>query len=491
MAVKNDDSATVQELLAKGFDPNASDEEGNTLLMLAAREGNPAVCQRIIAAGADLNRQNGLGETALMLAAYKAHLAVSRLLVDKGASLQGARWNALLYAILGKNDDIVRLLLAHAADPNARLDNGITALMLAAKEGSVETVETLLAQHAQVDARNDEQKTAVDWAMAAGNTDIAGLLNQVSARKSRLLQAIATGDINTVRDILKKGVNPNETDADGETLLSLAIHTRHADIAALLLAAGANPRLANEEGDTPLMLAAFVGDTTILQRLLDEGVPIEQAGVNALMYAAANGRNEALALLLARGAKINAQSEDGTTALMLAARNGNLESVKILLENKADFTLRSKNENTARTWAIAADNNEIADLLAKKELGALVHEWFVWFDRKVDVDLFLGHLAEGELDMEIPGQTMRSRSDFSAWYTKLRELIDYQHHQLLNVHIEKMDKETYGIDVALKWNAISYQKELVEHFVKQHWDVKSTPEGVWKIHKMVASYTDK
>ncbi|MHB9117021.1 MAG: ankyrin repeat domain-containing protein [Burkholderiales bacterium] len=490
IAVKNDDSGTVQELLAKGFDPNASDEEGDTLLMLAAREGNPAVSQKLIAAGADLNRQNSLGETALMLAAYKGHLAVAQLLLDKGASLRGARWNALLYAILGKNDDIVHLLMAHGADANARLENGTTALMLAAKGGSVEVVQDLLKHHAQVDARNDEQKTAYDWAMAAGNTDIADILVLASARKARLLRAVAAGEINAVRDILKKGVSPNETDVDGETPLNLAIHARHADIVSLLLSAGANPRQADAEGDTPLMAAAFTGDTSILQRLLDEGVPIDSPGVNALMYAAANGQNGALSLLLARGAKVNAQTEDGTTALMLAARNGNLEAVKILLENHADVHLRSKNNKTARAWAISAGNSEIAEFLAEKELGGLVREWFAWFDRKDDVALFLKHFADSELDIELPGQTIHSQSEFSAWYQKIRELIDYQHNDLLNVHIQKAAGETYGIDIGLKWNAVSYQKEILERYAKQHWDVEANPEGVWKIHKMVVTYTE-
>ncbi len=484
MAAKNDDSATVQALLAKGFDPNASDEEGNTLLMLAAREGNPVVCQKVIAAGADLNRQNRLGESALMLAAFKGHLAVVQLLLEKKASLRGTRWDALLYALFGKNDDIAQLLLAHGADANAHLDNGTTALMLAAQGGSSEMVANLLARHAQVDVRNDEQKTAFDWAMAAGNTDIAEVLARASAKKNQMLQAIAAGDSKTVIKLLQQGAAPNETDADGETLLTLAIHARQRDIVAVLLSAGANPRLANEAGDTPIMVAAFVGDTAILERLLDAGVPVNQVGDNALLYAAANGQNAALALLLARGAEINALSEAGMTALMLAARNGNVEGVKILLEKQADFSLRKP--KTARAWAVSAGHDEIADLLAEKELSALVHEWFAWFDRKADVDLFLSHLADSELSIEFPEQTIHSQLDFSIWYHKLEELIDYQHSHILNMHIEKVAEETYGIDIALKWNAVSYRKEILERFGKQHWDVKATPEGVWKIHKIVA-----
>ena len=69
-AAKLGDAREVAELVAKGMDPNASDQSGNTLLILAAREEQPAVVAELIKQrGVKLDARNAAGDSALMLAA--------------------------------------------------------------------------------------------------------------------------------------------------------------------------------------------------------------------------------------------------------------------------------------------------------------------------------------------------------------------------------------------------------------------------------------
>ena len=81
----------------------------------------------------------------------------------------------------------------------------------------------------------------------------------------------------------------------------------------------------DSEKEKEFRVAAGIGDVETLERLLDEGIPVDTAnrfGVTALMMAIQNDNLEATALLLARGADVNAEASEGCTALTFAAENG-------------------------------------------------------------------------------------------------------------------------------------------------------------------------
>jgi len=73
--------------------------------------------------------------------------------------------------------DIVKLLLANGANIEARVkSNGTTALMLAAESGEAQTVKLLLHKGASMEARDNDGKTALDFAARSGHTDIVQIL---------------------------------------------------------------------------------------------------------------------------------------------------------------------------------------------------------------------------------------------------------------------------------------------------------------------------
>ncbi|MCB1912125.1 MAG: ankyrin repeat domain-containing protein, partial [Rhodocyclaceae bacterium] len=71
-----DRAAELSDLLERGIDPDTADTNGNTLLILAAREGNADVVALLLKRGAKSSVQNKAGDTALMLAALKGHEVV-------------------------------------------------------------------------------------------------------------------------------------------------------------------------------------------------------------------------------------------------------------------------------------------------------------------------------------------------------------------------------------------------------------------------------
>ena len=86
-----------------------------------------------------MNVQNRAGLTPLMLAAINNHAAVLRTLIDHGADKNArtrAGWTALAYAAWRGHAEIVRVLLARGADPNVTDREGWTILQYASWRAS-------------------------------------------------------------------------------------------------------------------------------------------------------------------------------------------------------------------------------------------------------------------------------------------------------------------------------------------------------------------
>ena len=89
------------------------------------------------------------------------------------------------------------------------------------------------------------------------------------------------------------------------------------------------------------MMAALRGQLDWARRLLERGAKVHQAGWSPLHYAATGPEPKIVALLLDRGAPIDAPSPNRTTPLMMAARYGAEASVDLLLARGADKRLRN------------------------------------------------------------------------------------------------------------------------------------------------------
>jgi hypothetical protein len=107
--------------------------------------------------------------------------ATSRALLDGGADVNARSDNAFSVlpihsAVAGGHDDVVVVLIDAGADVNARQRHGWTPLHGAAQNGSLASVERLLAAGADPAATNDDGTTAAELARAAGHEAILTLL---------------------------------------------------------------------------------------------------------------------------------------------------------------------------------------------------------------------------------------------------------------------------------------------------------------------------
>jgi ankyrin repeat protein len=165
--------------------PEVTDENGNSLLILAAREGNVDAVDTLLRFKPRLDHRNRNGDSALMLAAMQGNEKLLDRLLAAGAKVNDSGWTALHYAALEGKLAIVERLLAAGADVNALTPNLSDALMLAGRNGHIDVVRRLLKTSVALDRRNDHGMDAEEWARAKGNTNIADLIKKARARQRR------------------------------------------------------------------------------------------------------------------------------------------------------------------------------------------------------------------------------------------------------------------------------------------------------------------
>lgn len=218
------------------------------------------------------------------------------------------RETALHMAACYDRMDIAKFLLANKADVNARDGGGRTPLNGAALAGHNDVAELLLANGADVNAKGNDGETPLHAAARNGRTDVVKLL---VANKADF----------------------NARDNQGNTPLHDAAVSFRTDTVALLLAKGADVNAKNNKGETALLLTAFSrGHTDMIKLLLAKGADVnakDNAGETPLHSAAENGSTDVTTLLLANGADVNAKDNRGRTPLdMTKGQSYSLQSEK-------------------------------------------------------------------------------------------------------------------------------------------------------------------
>jgi ankyrin repeat protein len=278
---------------------------------------------------------------------------------------------ALFQAIRDGDSPAVRKLLKGGADLQARDESGDTPLMAAALNADVAVLELLLKAGADVNATN--QAGATPLLRAATSEDKVRLLvakgADVKARShtgntTLILAARQAGNSRTVKYLLDQGVDPNAMNLFGATALMSAAAAADLDSVRVLLDRGADVNLRPDPGTkeffwgglrTPLMWAAFQGDETLLQ------------------------------LLLVRGAKVNDLVEAGG-ALGQAAWGGHAGVARLLLDAGAEVEQRDLIANyTPLHWAASSDQSSPAVVELLTAAGADVNA-----EGGQNVDNFLG-----------------------------------------------------------------------------------------------------
>lgn len=405
------DTELARALLEHGAQAAVTNAYGATPLAEAVNLAVVELVELLLEAGADPDSPNADGQTALMLAVRTGAMPVAELLVLHGANVNATEtWKnqtALMWAAGENFPDMAEFLIAHGAEVNVRASandwerqitseprgqyrprGGLTPLLYAARSGCLRCAAAMIEAGADVDLPDPDGVTP-------------------------LVMALDNYQFDTAKLLLEHGANPHISDWSGRTPLYVAVdmntylgtggfgspltppvmddeHTA-LELARMLLEAGVDPNVqlalhrpdragqgrflddVLRTGATPLLRAALDRDVASIQLLLDHGADVNLPnvmGVTPLMVAAGMGTTgrdmrgsfgrdvqaralEALAVLIAAGADVNARVSDtsnwtariarsssmtereGQTALYTAAGFGWAEVVAYLIEHGA------------------------------------------------------------------------------------------------------------------------------------------------------------
>ncbi len=287
----------------------------------AAIDGNIEAVKQHLAAGTDVNAKNEFGSAPLHYAAVNDHKEIIELLIATGADV-----NARDKGGFTPLDNLIRLDMAegettgllrkHGGMTGEKLKLGTTLLHIAAKEGKMETIELLIASGADVNAKDKNGETPLDYAISTDHTVIADLLRKHDGKTKRELKAAG---------------KPTEPVAE---------------------AAQPEPPTAK----TPLWKAAMFGEIEPAKQAIADGADVNAKGERgltplhfAVVAALDSGDNKVIELLIANGADVNAKDDSGLTPL---------DSVKRLSEAAA---IAKK----LRAILGKTDDIPVADLLRK------------------------------------------------------------------------------------------------------------------------------
>ena len=143
---------SVNKLLDRGADPNATNDFQDTALIVAVSQRYKKLVQILLDRGADPNATNDFGNTALIASITNKSYEIFQILLDRGADpniTNDLGHTALILAVEtaifeNRSSEIVQALLDKGADPNKTKTNGQSPLMLAVRSKKNQIIHILL-----------------------------------------------------------------------------------------------------------------------------------------------------------------------------------------------------------------------------------------------------------------------------------------------------------------------------------------------------------
>ncbi len=364
-ATDKSDNETIKLLIAAGADVNHYAEDGFTPLTNCCLYGNAEGLRMLLAApGINVNQPNRKGDSAIIWAAVRGEAECLRLLLE-----------------------------VPGIEVNFIDSDGKTAFEWALEHDFEDCIELLRAAGGLLaeEVRNGSAGAA---APATPQAEAATQLARMGIPRSKFDQALcdATDRSNNelIRLLITAGADVNAQGEDGWTpLTNVCLYENIEGLRMLLDAPGIEVNKPNKEGSVPLVVAALRnneeiksilqaagaslpvdnvpapenGDRAAQQRLQEMGITPSRYN-QALCNATDNSDNEKIQLLIAAGADVNTQAEDGWTPLTNCCLYGNLEGMRLLLAAPGiDINKKNRGGETPYEVAVRKTNTQAMQLL--------------------------------------------------------------------------------------------------------------------------------
>jgi ankyrin repeat protein len=275
----------------------------------------------------------------LVKAAKENKLSLMDELLRSGAGLEDlGMWDntPLLVACTYGHAEAALKLIAQKANVRAKNEHGATPMHYAAVEGMQDVVEALLSS---VRTEGGELETAK--LVTCEHVKVYNRHLDAYAQRTPLSSAAESGFVEIAGVLLGAGAQLEEADADGRTAVWLA--ARHARLAVLrlLLQQGADPGRKDAKGASVLEAAVASGNEDIVLALLGHGITdVNDTAGSILRDAVRSGKRGLVEALLTHGASVELKhGSTGSMPLHAACEKGDEHFVALLVRARADPSL--------------------------------------------------------------------------------------------------------------------------------------------------------
>jgi len=373
LAIETANHQLVRILLSGGANPDSLYDDGDTLYTKLVAKGRTELANALLDAGANPTLGNAL--PALLYAVANDKKDVIAGLIRRGMSVNtpdSSGRTALIHAAQANNIGMVKYLVELGASIHSRDHTGMNAAMWAAAKGQTGVLRWLV----------QEMRTPNDYDHGFTESDLHGF--------TALMHAAQNGHLESVELLLKNKARYRQPNHSGETALMLAIQHGHFDVARLLLQYGADPNDKSYSGETVLVYAMRKKDTRMIQLLLGYKINLspsldyaarqnDESMVRSLIDYGATVKeisltnpNIAIILLLLEAGlgKHDRITKDGETPLMMVAERGDAESMKKILESGSSIFVNMVDDNGDTALIHAVRENNVAAVRALLQAGA-------------------------------------------------------------------------------------------------------------------------
>ncbi|XP_029474614.1 ankyrin-3-like [Rhinatrema bivittatum] len=368
VAAANGQVPVIDYLIGKGAKLEMKDKNGRTPLHRASEKGHAEAVRVLLNAGANLYALDKDANAPLHLAAQNKHFDIVKMMLQDETRNYRNRHNFLHMAALKDDSQLTQLLLKNGAAVDAKDDQKNTALHYAVSHGFVNTVRVLLEAGASIDS------SIIDTAFNSNNQSIFRLLLQHSkglssdTLVSALFKAVRENLHSIILALIDRGTDINAKNDIEYTPLLLAAELGKTESAKVLIERGARLDERSPNLNTALHLAVQAGDNSTAKLLIQKGLNANIGGAGdqtPLHVAAFHNKQDAVDILVTAGAKIDSLTKELATPLHIASQRGNLDVAQRLLHYKAKTNVKDKHSKTPLHLAAEAGDNAMVELLLK------------------------------------------------------------------------------------------------------------------------------
>ena len=286
--------------------------------------------------------------------------------------------NTVLHIAAQVDDaDLITYFIFKGADPELKNLDGDTPLHVAIKRNSFNAAKALSAVSSTLFSRDGEGMTALDMGLMTNElyydmfiTTKSGELRDIEGQ-TIVHYFVKTKNLKGIRQCIAKGIPISVKDDNGKTPLDVAFENledeESVEIAAELVMGGAdevetefayfqeamlarNVNCRFDDGQTPLHLSAMYGHTAIAKYLLESDADTavqDSSGATPLHEAVRYGNIEIARALLNSGANVNARDNLGKTPVMLIIPKEKIaDTYKLLISFRPVFFLDNKHHQS-------------------------------------------------------------------------------------------------------------------------------------------------